>query len=519
MTTIRSDGNLLVGSLPLFNDDGVLDLGGAMILMDEAHTMFENSIDDENTKTDAQLVLEVLKTHASKLHTLGLFTATPFVTGDSTEDILLYETLLNKGKDSEYLLQNHMFLFDSAMSKESPGMFNKESWDYQMVDASPILRKMIEIGPESYKTTVRKEHCWVTTMDIPVIEDRIDWSPEWNKAYRDFAMTLSRELAGVRKWTYKDIQAMSPVITEEVATWLHTMFQGPVDEQTKLVTQLDLGYNQETHQFKKNEKSFVILGLLYPKLSPMLCTFLQKNSERERGIQFYDKLLIRDWATVNKSLLREEARNISRIIQGDVEKHGHEKGKWINSSLTKLLEDRSVLMLDLDHGLGILGRILVHQNITHVISQAALMESAYFLPVEENQYFLSVSKEFYNGDKLRSDCDKLEKISLHRYVDTGITNLYNNHPRDIPVMIYNSIYPEGVDLFHTTNMYVIPSESEFSQLDQMVGRINRLCHTTSQDKKITFYTDTVARQKEIEVYREKPAPSHVRKSDVDESKF
>jgi hypothetical protein len=56
------------------------------------------------------------------------------------------------------------------------------------------------------------------------------------------------------------------------------------------------------------------------------------------------------------------------------------------------------------------------------------------------------------------------------------------------IIVYNSFLPEGISLYRITHMHIIDVDEKYGNVQQMMGRINRICHPTDIDPKIIrFY--------------------------------
>jgi hypothetical protein len=533
------------GARPLFDTKtNELDLGGAMILVDEAHLL----VDPDSTNEDAKQVRKILESQRSKIHTIGLFTATP---GDN---LCLYKDLLkcsvDNGKKEQFIRNNHMMLFDRSMGNKQPGMFNTEKWTFTDVESSPLLQERSDplstrkdgtlfhnrwnLDPDytSSAPILRYRHCWLTMsdwLDLKSNDEKFIDSSTYTEKVTDmskaheFFLHLPRELEGVRQWDEKKILQILSVRKsvgkrtekemKKVAEWLLDFFDinHSMIDQEKLVA--DLPYYDTTKG--KNQTAFDILFFLYPKLHAVLDVFLDDHYQRERDMIHYETIqrIVDDLVenasnynlVTNKSKWDTPFQNTRKGIFGPkhepkVSYHDQfvrlrmqvyedypklelaDKTLKIENDKRRIdnIENRSVIMLGFDDGLGMLAKILTNLKIPHIISQVEGSAKDRYRPQTHPQIYLG------------PDLKKSKSITANQkdgfYLDTFLTDYYNSHRESMPVMIYNSYRPEGVDLFYTTNMHILSTEmSTFEQLEQMVGRINRLCHTTNEGKNIVFY--------------------------------
>ena len=72
------------------------------------------------------------------------------------------------------------------------------------------------------------------------------------------------------------------------------------------------------------------------------------------------------------------------------------------------------------------------------------------------------------------------------YQEQYINNLFNEMGEFFKVLIFNSDMPEGIDIYHTTNITLVSNFDDIKKSVQGVGRINRLCHAIKgKDKQIS----------------------------------
>ena len=73
------------------------------------------------------------------------------------------------------------------------------------------------------------------------------------------------------------------------------------------------------------------------------------------------------------------------------------------------------------------------------------------------------------------------------YADEHLIECINDETSDVPVVLYNSNIPEGLDLFGFRYIHILSMHERYTKIQQMSGRINRMCHTTIADKEAFLY--------------------------------
>ena len=104
-------------------------------------------------------------------------------------------------------------------------------------------------------------------------------------------------------------------------------------------------------------------------------------------------------------------------------------------------------------------------------------------------------EQFNNVDKVPGLTNYLKSIKdvnkpqKNRYTDQVVIDVFNKFHEYIPYMVYNFNEAEGVNIFDTTEMHAfIDDSSDEKTVTQAVGRINRMCRTTTKGKTIYFYS-------------------------------
>jgi hypothetical protein len=480
----------LQGSKALFKKNQ-LDLRGAMILVDEAHFL----VATKATKIQKK-VLSILEEHASSLHTIGLFTATP------GPEIVKYANLLNVKKtcvtDANYIRLNHVMLFDRSMGNLQTGMFNRERWMYQDVERSILLTEreftVNKKNEQKWKSekNPRYAECWLTMTDWL----RVKTNREKFKNHATYTsqklrpdrygstIQLNDRLKQIRDWDESDISRKLGTSTAVTKWFKEVFFPGNMLKQDDLISDLKLMRGE-----KKDDDEFVKLDLLYPKLAAVLRNVLRTTYERKKNLE----------------MIRSELHELQGLDNSKIELL--EKRQQMEE------EKRSVIMLSFDNGLGILSRILTKLNLSHVVSQVEDTTTRSYRPQTHPQIFVSKEDQETLGKKnvIIPSVDDSNNMSKGGFLkDTIVTSFYNDHADTIPIMLYNSLKPEGVDLFHSVYMHVIPTGKEFKSLEQMVGRINRLCHTTHADKEIMFYIFNQDDAERIDLGHKQEPLNHIR---------
>jgi hypothetical protein len=425
--------------------DGTFTLGGAMILVDEAHLLFDKS--KESTS-----LLEILEEETEHVHTLGLFTATPF---EKKADITQYRQLLATTKtDPDEITRHHMMLYNGADGK-SINMFNSEKeWVFKPYPKSELLALRLKKTESLQQLPRLAYNCWATFCDLRTMDGT---GEVFNKAKKPLWEALKVEKITKSPsfpWS-EDINVQYDIITTTAPTM--------VKENPKLAPDF-----------------FMFLQALYPAMGHMLKDVWTKWNAREE--------------TLSRQYTPEEREYIGLFTKGEIANLHTDRTVLVEKGMfsehecktlepatitniqerwrefTKIVEDRIVVMIDMEHGLIELPRIMTSLGMNHTVSQVADMNDTRVLCGNLQQ--ISHPDESYQTTFLP---------------ETDITRLYNENPLKYPIMIYDAQHPEGIDLFQTTNMYIIPEFQSPPKLVQMIGRINRMCQTTLNDKNVFIY--------------------------------
>jgi hypothetical protein len=151
-----------------------------------------------------------------------------------------------------------------------------------------------------------------------------------------------------------------------------------------------------------------------------------------------------------------------------------EWGIRVTNSLESAYQDRVAVMTDFKHGIIEFSKVLVTHEVPHVIVQI--------------EKYVSVQTGGQKQMQLCGNGFKGEKTANNQtFKDEGIIEYVNNYREEVPVILFNSYVPEGVSLLHTRHLHVLPMSETYTNISQMIGRINRLCNTTQQDKMLYMY--------------------------------
>jgi hypothetical protein len=144
---------------------------------------------------------------------------------------------------------------------------------------------------------------------------------------------------------------------------------------------------------------------------------------------------------------------------------------WYNEEVTKLAEERTVVMLQNTDGLLELARILCAINIPYVLHGCETMAAARLANVE-----------VVWGHRL----ENVEHNVQGMIPDHVLQELYNTN-MGIRVMLFHSGRPEGSNLRATRYMEILDRGLGLGTLIQATGRMNRMTTLTILDKEINLY--------------------------------
>ena len=415
--------------------NGAIDLGGAMVLVDEAHLL----LDDESVQ--GKKIRIALEYQSEKLHTIGLFTATPF---EKLDDITKFGKLLNISPSTQtnakYIARNHMMYYNN---KAAEHMFNAEDVTYITVPKSDIISNRAKLyGMVGEFANPRLDtHCWFTHFDF--------------MNYPDWDTLIEKHHPG----DYRN---------------------GGIKEQYRRL----MSPSADTNAYIADMKKY------YPKMAFALENVLDQYNHRDKNIKFWTKCLELDKKSDYQSMYTyaEELSMVEELgnshypydaeikdaeNRGDKDPHAH----WIenvNESLKTAYEDRIVIMTDLEHGIIEFSTILEKFKITHVILQIEKRTAAY----------TGSQKQVYG---YAGDLDTKDQTIIGTLKDNKLVQFVNDNPQNIPVVLFNSFVPEGISLFDTRNLHILTMDTTYTNITQMIGRINRLCHMTKENKRIFMY--------------------------------
>jgi len=421
---------------------GNIDLGGAMILVDEAHLL----LDDKSVHGKAIRI--ALEGQSEKLHTIGLFTATPF---EKLNDITKFSRLLNIStnlqKNENYIARNHMMYYNNEATEH---MFNAEDIKYITVPKSDeISDRAQKYGMVGEFANPRLDtHCWFTQLDF------VNY-PDWDTLIEQHVNHIPDDLKDDKNGGIKE---------------QYRRLMTPTGSNTKLY--------------------IATMKKYYPKMAFALENVLNQYYHRENNIKFWTKCLELDKNSDYNSM-RKYAEDLDMVRElenynypsewqiKDAKKRGdtdpHEN--WIdnvNESLKTAYEDRIVIMTDFQHGIIEFSTILEKFKITHVILQIEKRTAAY----------TGTQKQVYGYE---DGLDQVDTTTIGTLKDNKLVQFVNENPQNIPVVLFNSFVPEGISLFDTRNLHILTMDETYTNITQMIGRINRLCHTTKENKRIFMY--------------------------------
>ena len=148
---------------------------------------------------------------------------------------------------------------------------------------------------------------------------------------------------------------------------------------------------------------------------------------------------------------------------------------------TITIEWRFMIMIDNDHGLVEMSKLLQQYKVPHVIhgfdGRIGTLRSAKLLQTN------------LVHDNITAKLAKFDQCDEGYYKDKDILRLYNDNPEEIPVLLSNSSSPEGFNVYKTSNLFVAGGDKMTPlALEQALGRINRMCNQTTARKKIIVYS-------------------------------
>lgn len=461
---LNQTNNSNLGS-DMFVKNKKIDLGGAMILVDEAHLLLEDSQTGGSTKGLVKFIRETLEEQAPNLHTIGLFTATPF---DDLKDIVKYKKLLNLTEERhstitpKNIATNHMMYYINSLSG-SKHMFNQEKIIYIDVPESIYIKNRTKaLGIEKEKSGRLSKHCWYTRGDFPTSGK---WDAVSNK-YETPGIENGGNNPGIRQYYDR-------IMTE-----------------------------------KWDRNNIHILKQLYPKMAHALENVMIQHHVRDRRIQFWstcktqwdkiqDQSNYTDWGNsvhieqlANALKLTDELQKV-KLYHPDYIGSGknttdQQKQHWgelITTELDAAYDDRIVVMTDFDYGIIEFSKLLSAQSVSHAILQ---IEKTVSQVTGDRKQLQGYDKDFEGSRSIYGT-----------FMDNTLVDYVNKNREHIPVILFNSYVPEGISLLHTRHLHVLTMDTLYTNISQMIGRINRLCNTTKNDKEIYLYcyTDSYEKQR------------------------
>ena len=144
----------------------------------------------------------------------------------------------------------------------------------------------------------------------------------------------------------------------------------------------------------------------------------------------------------------------------------------LNSIARSTKNTRHVVMISESKGLHEMSRLLQGQNRPHVIINIESFRSSLNI-----QQFNLIDRP----DSMRFR----QHTKTKRVLDNDLLAFIHSEACGPEVVIlYNSFLPEGISLFRMTHMHIIDADDDYQNLRQMMGRINRMCHTTETNPKV-----------------------------------
>lgn len=443
---------------------GKLNFGGATVLIDEAHLIFNN----DNTSIRIDKIRQILEQQAPHLHTIGLFTATPFI---NLHDIKKYTKILNVPQritTSESIAKNYMMYYSKMENIENiEHLFNKENNIFIGVKPSDILvNRGKKLDIENEKDFFRlSKHCWFTQFDM------VDDLEGWN----NYAVARGYEMPN----------------EFNAANW----------------KTFDIQYNN-IMKLTFSKAGFNLLKIFYPKIGYALEKVYEQYKQRKLGITLFKwckqkwthlpRIQDKKWDKYTNDVIKLFKNNNTMSLLDNIilpSQHNIERASkrgdtdvikewkhYVDEKLEELYDDRIVIMTNFDHGLIEFSKLLVNENIPHTILQ---IEGS-----SEKQTGKHNQLQLYD-----TGFDK-SKVSTNgvTYMDDELVKFVNSNKENIPVILFNSHIPEGISLYHTRNLHILTMDTTYANILQMMGRINRLCRTTKKKKDIYMYVFTDSKE-------------------------
>jgi hypothetical protein len=453
----------IIGGKHFISKEGKFTIKGAMILVDEAHLLFDTTNPSSKKITDG--ILHILE-NEEDVHTLGLFSATPF---EDLGSITKYKTLLQTAQHGhmqrpEQIARNYMMYYTEAAEH----MFNDEIFKYVTVPKSKTLQHRAD-KLDLDEDRISK-HCWFTQFDKryhqqwdkdltkeaykPPTEKHDDWITRnlKDKPIRDqYTFLMSRtysaadELSALKElypklgFAFENIRIQTRLRTARITFWkkCQSLWNGMKGTQDRF----------STESYKKFETALEVH---------------QTHNDM----------------TAEKESLTDDFPHIVRKRKADIQGDAPSEKVWediMELSLKKAFEDRIVVMMSFTHGLIEMSKLLANNKVPHVILQIENMPKKVIGDHQQVQLC---------GETLTPE----DKSSNGRtYKDDVLVNLVNENTETIPVIIYNTMFPEGISLYNTTQMHILSTDHPYAEVTQMIGRINRMCRTTYNTKTLYMY--------------------------------
>jgi hypothetical protein len=229
------------------------------------------------------------------------------------------------------------------------------------------------------------------------------------------------------------------------------------------------------------------LKLSFPKIACAFERVLAQHTERSRRIELWKKCKsgwgtewdAQPFCTYARELgLTIEEQMIEREFPhkraNDIRIQMEQWNDWVDTRLDTTYEDRIVVMLDFEQGLVEFSKILKNHGVPHVILQIELSDAGQHGGHQQ----MHLCGDGFAGTKA---------VNGEMYMDNDLVEFVNTHREQVPVILFNSHIPEGISLYHTRRLHVMSMDQSYANISQMIGRINRLCHTTREDKELYLY--------------------------------
>jgi hypothetical protein len=434
------------GRKHFYTEDGTFTLNGAMVLVDEAHLLFGSDRQSPYQKTISDKVKTLLEKESDHLHTLGLFSATPF---DKLDDITKYRKLLGTHlTDPTAIARNYMMYYNETKQD----MFNQDyPYTYiEVKDSEDLKERSTALGLEQEEIISR--NCWLTHFDKTQ-------HAAWDKAMLVDKIYTPRKEELKNKSILEQYDFLMSDLRSDALSLLKDTYPKMGYALEQILRQLR--HRDARTMFWKN------LATLPPQSLESYMGFLDRLEHRDTTLDLSsDRAKVREYCPMMATTRSAEARGDTSPTETWYE--------IVQTQRKRASEDRIVVMIDFRYGLVELSKLLALRGKAHVILQ-----------IETTSRRVTGNLAQIHG--VSHSLPETTKSATGRYKDDVLVDFINEHTEDVPVVIYNSQNPEGINLQHATHMHVLPTSDSYTALTQMVGRINRMCHTTYNEKTVYMY--------------------------------